>query len=175
VNNLSRPTTAFNGEPYTGKPVVGTGVVSSKLTDNRVGSTDESMAVMARGLIMHVEDEQAVRDSLALVLSGEGYALSSAASGPAAMQLVAEGFRPDVLIVDFNLDDEMNGADVAQQLRRNLGYSPPIIMLTGNPTEAELPWITDAPVWLARKPLNPRLLLAAFGTHSSVMLDARRA
>jgi CheY-like chemotaxis protein len=119
------------------------------------------MAGMARGLIMHVDDEQVVRDSLALILGGEGYTLSSAASASAALLLVAEGFRPDVLIVDFNLDDEMNGADAAQQLRRDLGYSPPIIMLTGNPTEAELPWITDAPVWLARKPLNPRLLLAA--------------
>ena len=119
------------------------------------------MAGMARGLIMHVDDEQAVRDSLVLILGGEGYTLSSAASGSAALLLVAEGFRPDVLIVDFNLDDEMNGADAAQQLRHTLGYSPPIIMLTGNPTDAELPWITDAPVWLARKPLHPRLLLAA--------------
>jgi two-component system, chemotaxis family, CheB/CheR fusion protein len=113
------------------------------------------------GLILHVDDEQQVRDSLALVLGGTGYVVARAASGPAAMQLVAEGFKPDVLIADYNLDHEMNGADVAQQLRRELGYSPPIIMLTGNPTDAELPWITDAPMWLARKPLDPRLLLAA--------------
>jgi CheY-like chemotaxis protein len=116
---------------------------------------------VTRGLILHVDDEQVVRDSLSLVLAGEGYAVSSVANGPAALQLVAEGFRPDVLVVDFNLNDEMNGADVAQQLRLNFGYSPPIIMLTGNPTDAELPWITDAPIWLARKPLDPRLLLAA--------------
>jgi DNA-binding response OmpR family regulator len=50
---------------------------------------------------------------------------------------------------------------VVQQLRRHLGYSPPIIMLTANPTSAELPWITDAPMWLAWKPLDARLLLAA--------------
>jgi CheY-like chemotaxis protein len=113
------------------------------------------------GLILHVDDEQQVRDSLALVLGGAGYVVAGTASGPAALQRVAEGFKPDVLIVDHNLDHEMNGADVAQQLRRELGYSPPIIMLTGNPTDAELPWITDAPMWLARKPLDPRLLLAA--------------
>jgi CheY-like chemotaxis protein len=116
---------------------------------------------MTQGVVLHVDDEQVVRDSLALVLRGHGYALANAASGSVALQLVAEGFRPDILIVDFYLEDELNGADVAQQVRLNLGYSPPVIMLTGNPTDAELPWITDAPVWLARKPLNPRLLLAA--------------
>jgi CheY-like chemotaxis protein len=116
---------------------------------------------MTQGVVLHVDDEQAVRDSLALMLRGHGYALANAACGSAALQLVAEGVRPDVLIVDFNLEDEMNGADVAQQVRLNLGYSPPVIVLTGNPTDAEMPWITDAPVWLARKPLNPRLLLAA--------------
>jgi CheY-like chemotaxis protein len=116
---------------------------------------------MTQGLVLHVDDEQVVRDSLALVLRGHGYALVNAVSGSAALQLIAGGLRPDILIVDFYLDDEMNGADVAQQVRRNLGYSPPVIMLTGNPTDAELPWITDAPIWLARKPLDPRLLLAA--------------
>jgi CheY-like chemotaxis protein len=113
------------------------------------------------GVILHVDDEQSVRDSLALLLRAEGYAVSSSASGPGALQLVADGLRPDVLVVDFNLDHEMNGADVVQHLRRHLGYSPPIIMLTANPTNAELPWITDAPMWLAWKPLDPRLLLAA--------------
>jgi len=37
----------------------------------------------------------------------------------------------------------------------------PTIMLTGDPANAEVPWLADAPVWVARKPLLPDTLLAA--------------
>ena len=74
---------------------------------------------------------------------------------------VATARRPDVLIVDFNLEDELNGAEAAEQLRKALGYALPIILLTGDPSNAEAPWITDAPVWLAHKPTNGLILLAA--------------
>ena len=35
------------------------------------------------------------------------------------------------------------------------------IILTGDPANAEVPWLADAPVWVARKPLPPETLLAA--------------
>jgi hypothetical protein len=34
-------------------------------------------------------------------------------------------------------------------------------MLTGDPANAEVPWLADAPVWVARKPLSPDTLIAA--------------
>lgn len=102
-----------------------------------------------------------VREAMAMVLSGDGYSVSSAANGPEAIRLVARGLRPDLLIVDFKLEEDMNGAETTEELRCALGYAPPVIMLTGDPSSAELPWITDAPVWLARKPFSPRLFLAA--------------
>lgn len=119
------------------------------------------MSMESRGVVLHVEDEPMVRDAMGMLLRGEGYGIMSAANGAEAMRLVAEGLRPDVLIVDFNLEQEMNGAEVAEELRRALCYTPPVIMLTGNPASADLPWITDAPVWLARKPIDAQLLLAA--------------
>jgi two-component system CheB/CheR fusion protein len=119
------------------------------------------MTDQSPGTILHVEDERPVREAMALLLRGEHYQVLGAAAAGEALQLAHEGLRPDVLIVDYDLGEGMNGAEVAQQLRRTLGYSPPILMLTGDPASAEVPWITDAPIWLARKPLNPRLLLAA--------------
>ena len=102
-----------------------------------------------------------VREAVAMVLDSEGYRVSSAANGSAALHLVAQGLRPDILIIDFNLDEQMNGAEAAEQLRLALHYAPPVLMLTGDPSNAELPWITDSPIWLARKPMKPQLLLAA--------------
>ena len=113
------------------------------------------------GLVLHVDDEQPVRDALAMLLRSYGYQVRSAADGPDALVLAGAGFQPDVLIADFNLEAEMNGAEVAEQIRRVLGYTPPVIMLTGDLSNVEFPAITDAPVWITRKPLNPELLLAA--------------
>jgi DNA-binding response OmpR family regulator len=113
------------------------------------------------GIILHVEDEHSVRQAVALLLRVERYQVLGAAAGDEALQLALGGLRPDVLILDYDLGEGMNGAELAQQLRRSLGYSPPILMLTGDPASAEVPWITDAPIWLAHKPLDPRLLLAA--------------
>ena len=119
------------------------------------------MNAVSQGVILHVDDERSVREALSMLLSGDGYGVTGATNGAQALQLAGDGLRPDVLIVDFNLDKQMNGAQVVQQLRRILGHTPPIIMLTGDPAGAVLPWIADAVIWLAQKPLNPRLLLAA--------------
>jgi CheY-like chemotaxis protein len=113
------------------------------------------------GLILHVDDEHAVRESLSMLLGSDGYNVLSAASGLEALQLTARGNRPDVLIVDFNIDHEMNGTELVRQYQRSVGYAPPIIMLTADPVSADPPRMTNAPIWMARKPLDPRLLLAA--------------
>lgn len=119
------------------------------------------MSIEPRGVVLHVEDESMVRNAMVLLLTGEGYSVSSAANGPDAIRLVGEGLRPELLIMDFQLDEDMNGAEATEEIRKALGYALPVIMLTGNPSSAEVPWITDAPVWLARKPINTKLLLAA--------------
>jgi DNA-binding response OmpR family regulator len=119
------------------------------------------MGTDVSGTILHVDDEAQVRTSLALLMRAENYDVRSAATGAEAIAWVADGLQPDVLIVDFQLGEEMDGADLTQELRRTLGYTPPIILLTGDPSNAEVPWTTEVPVWLAQKPVNPELLVAA--------------
>jgi CheY-like chemotaxis protein len=132
------------------------------------------MSVEARGVVLHIEDDPMVREAVAIVLEGDGYSISCAANGRDAVRAVAEGLRPDLLIVDFSLDEDMNGAEAVERIRRTLGYAPPVIMLTGDPSNAELPWITEAPVWLARKPMSPQLLLAAMPSLVQLSRSTRR-
>ena len=120
------------------------------------------MTVGGAGLILHVDDEQSVRASMAILLRTDGYEVSSAAGGTEALQLASDGFHPDVLIVDFNLGNrQMNGTVIAQEMRRILHYATPIIMLTGDVNGAQLPRMVEVVFWLACKPLNPQLLLTA--------------
>jgi two-component system CheB/CheR fusion protein len=120
------------------------------------------MATESRGCVLHVEDDAAVRNAIAMLLRSDGFKCLSAASGARALELLAQGApRPDVLIVDFHLDEDMNGAEAAEEINRALGCALPTIVLTADPANAEMPWTTQAPVWLARKPMAPGALLAA--------------
>ena len=116
----------------------------------------------ARGLILHVDDDEAVRRSTAMLLHSGGFETREAAYGEQALsQVESLRGRLDVLIVDYDLGHSMNGTELSEELARLLGHAVPTVILTGDPANAEVPWLADAPIWLARKPLAPETLLAA--------------
>ena len=119
-------------------------------------------APSARGLILHVDDDDAVRRSTIMLIRSAGYETREAAYGEQALaQIDSLRGRLDVLIVDYNLGAGMTGTEVAEEFARLLGHAVPTIILTGDPANAEVPWLAEAPVWVARKPLNPDTLLAS--------------
>ena len=116
----------------------------------------------ARGLILHVDDDEAMRRSTAMLMRAAGFETREGACGEDAItQVDSLRGRLDVLIVDYNLGQSMTGTEVAEEFARLLGHAVPTVILTGDPANAEVPWLADAPVWLARKPLHPETLLAA--------------
>ena len=125
-----------------------------------------------RGVILHVDDDEGMRRSTALLLRVAGFETREAASGEQALAQI-DGLRGklDVLIVDYHLGNGMTGTEVAEEVARLLGHAVPTVILTGDPANAEVPWLSDAPVWLARKPLMPETLLAAL----PALVDFRRA
>jgi len=125
-----------------------------------------------RGLILHVDDDEAMRLSTGLLLRVAGFDTREAASGEQALaNLESVRGKLDVLIVDYHLGNGMTGTEVAEEFARLLGHAVPTVILTGDPANAEVPWLADAPVWLARKPLLPETLLAAL----PALVDFRRA
>jgi CheY-like chemotaxis protein len=116
----------------------------------------------SRGLILHVDDDDAMRRSTALLMRAAGYETREAAYGEQALaQADSLRGRLDVLIVDYHLGHSLTGTEVAEEFARLLGHAVPTVILTGDPANAEVPWLADAPVWVARKPLAPETLLAA--------------
>ena len=116
----------------------------------------------ARGLILHVDDDEALRRSTAVLLRSAGFETREAHCGESALtQVETLRGRLDVLIVDYDLGRGMTGTELAEDFARLLGHAVPTVMLTGDPANAEVPWLADAPVWVARKPLLPDTLLAA--------------
>jgi two-component system, OmpR family, response regulator MprA len=77
--------------------------------------------------VLVVDDDEAVRRSLAHVLRRDGYHVSLAADGAQAMDELGR-VRPEVIVLDV-LMPEPNGLEICRRLRRR-GDQTPILMLT---------------------------------------------
>jgi len=107
-------------------------------------------------LIVVVDDDEAVRDSLRFSLVIEGFAVRAFASGP---QLLAEMSLPagDCFVVDQNMPG-MSGLDLISTLRaRNL--TSPAILITSHPNSAVRERATAAGVSIVEKPFLDFALL----------------
>ena len=71
--------------------------------------------------ILLVEDNDLVRAHTEAMLHGLGYVVIAAADGPAALALLQDGLRPDLLLTDVVLPHGMTGRDVADAASRLVG------------------------------------------------------
>src|SRR2546423_7087818 len=71
---------------------------------------------MSKGSILVVDDESEIREGLELLLTSEGYRVSSAGTGESGLAKLDE--RPfDLLLLDVSLPDR-NGLDLLKEVRR---------------------------------------------------------
>jgi two-component system, OmpR family, response regulator MprA len=82
-------------------------------------------------LILVVEDDAAVRDSLARAIRLGGYEVGTAATGAEALEQ-AERRRPDAVVLDLRLPD-LDGLEVCRALQA-FGAPPAILILTARTT-----------------------------------------
>lgn len=85
------------------------------------------------GRILVVDDEPAIRDVLAQYLRSEGFDVTEAADGLAALER-AQADRPDLIILDLTLP-RLSGLEVFRRLRAT--GETPVIMLTARVNEVD--------------------------------------
>jgi two-component system, sensor histidine kinase len=117
--------------------------------------------------IVVVEDEPAVRGGLEVLLRGWGARVASfeTAGSCAAWAEAAEpgGERPDLLIVDYRLEQGRTGIEVIEFLRRRFGGGLPAIMVTGSTMTGHEEEAADHDFHLLVKPVVPNKLRAIIG------------
>jgi two-component system KDP operon response regulator KdpE len=91
------------------------------------------MSGAVSGHVLLVEDDEALRRTLAAALGAAGYVLSTAGSGAEALRLAGEE-AVDVVLLDLGLPD-MDGKEVLRSLRRL--SEVPVIILSARGLEAE--------------------------------------
>jgi DNA-binding response OmpR family regulator len=108
-------------------------------------------------LILLVDDETLITDSLSYSLKREGFQVEAAADGLSALKAIEE-LKPDLIVLDLMLPD-ISGLEVCRRLRTTT--SVPVIMLTARGEEIDrvLGLEVGADDYLA-KPFSFRELLA---------------
>jgi two-component system, LuxR family, response regulator FixJ len=109
-------------------------------------------------MIFIVDDDDATRDSLRLLVECEGFEAQDFASGRAFLD-TARPADGDCLILDLNMP-QMNGFDVLAELRRR-GAGTPVVIVTAWPDSATKKRAAAAgAIAFLEKPLAAEELLA---------------
>ncbi len=86
---------------------------------------------MAGEIILIVDDEESVRNSLAGVMKDEGYEVVTAASGKEGIELLHE-VEPSIALLDIAMPD-MDGIETLRRLKE-MRPDLPVVMITGHGT-----------------------------------------
>lgn len=109
---------------------------------NSMSASDHPVTI--EGHILIIEDEELIRETVALSLKEEGYSVVTAVDGKAGLELLqsAENRRQktgeltiDLVILDIMLPS-INGLDLCRYIRRE-GLSIPVLMLSAKGSEAD--------------------------------------
>ncbi len=87
------------------------------------------------GRVLVVDDDESIRELVALVLEDEGYQVATAADGAQALGQV-ETFHPDVVLLDLNMP-VLDGWQTHGRLRQRLPQLPVVFMTAGQHAAAE--------------------------------------
>lgn len=120
----------------------------------------ESPAALLKPAVLIIEDDDAVRGALELILKLDGYPVWVAATAAAAMQLFArEGPNIDLVVTDFHLNGPENGLHVLDSLRATAGRDLPAVVLSGDTSPILRHVGALSRVQLLRKPVEARHLI----------------
>ena len=110
-------------------------------------------------LVVLVDDELAIRESMAAVFSSWNCQLITAASGSETLALVSRTSAvPALLVVDKRLANDENGLDLIEALREEVNEITPAILISGDLSDLEDTHLIPD-VQLMNKPIDPDEIL----------------
>lgn len=113
-------------------------------------------------LIAVVDDEESIREGMFQLLQLWQYEVVIAASADALItKLESLQQKPDLLITDFRLANEMTGADVVTLLNTKFDQSIPVLIITGDTDQKRLEKMNTGKWQVLHKPV-PAAKLRAF-------------
>jgi len=117
-----------------------------------------SQPELTTGLVLIVDDEPAVLDATALLLTMEGFDVLTASSESEALECMSRR-DPDLLITDYHLRANATGVDVIEAIRNQATSDVPVILISGDTSDAIILNDLEETSFLT-KPVDPDQLLS---------------
>ena len=115
-------------------------------------------------LILVVEDDFIIRESIEMILEMEGYTVQAARNGKEALDLlVGSPSLPCLILLDLMMP-VMDGIEFRERQRKdpNIAHVP-VVVITGRADAADMATALSAKV--IPKPFTPHAILGAVGEH----------
>lgn len=120
------------------------------------------MPMLQPRTVLVLDDEEAIRDGLCLLLQEWGYDAIAAGSIAQAERAVALlEAPPDLILSDLHLGDGPDGIAGIEAIRRQCGCDVAAMLITGDTAHAEIQRATESGYPVLFKPVLPRKLYAA--------------
>ena len=115
--------------------------------------------------VLVVEDDTDLRESLCQALRDNGFSVLSASNGQQALDLLQEGSRPSVILLDLMMP-VLNGWELRDALRDDPRFADiPQLVISAYMDEAEQHVLALPADDCIRKPFHIRVLLEAIERH----------
>ena len=125
------------------------------------GASARTAPAHKTGVILAIDDEQAIRSGLSELLGGWGHQVIVAGGGDEAVAALADAPMPDLILCDFRLRDGEDGVAVIRRLQSHIGVQVPAILITGDTATEAIPAAKAHGYVLMHKPLSHARLRAA--------------
>jgi two-component system CheB/CheR fusion protein len=136
-------------------PLAPSGGLPSVAKPGEVTAGDNHEDEHRAGEILVIEDDVEVCELLELFLKDEGHRAATARDGVSALELVgAGGFRPDIILCDYNLPGGMDGLRLSLKLREKLHRKVPVIILAATMSTGAIRKISLHDCLLMNKPVK---------------------
>ena len=110
--------------------------------------------------VLLVEDEPLIREIMAESLRDAGHEVIEVETGVAALQAIRTLSEPlSILVTDFHMPGDIDGAQVAAQVR-TVFPALPVVIASGRPEALQSSWRRDHGYMLMKKPYRPSELVA---------------
>ena len=107
--------------------------------------------------ILLVEDNRLIAFQMSQELSSLGYQITTASSGDEAIRS-ANTDRPDLILMDVNLNEERDGVEIMQTIHDENGFIPNIFLTGYSKEELSSRIEKISPVAIIEKPVNSTVL-----------------
>lgn len=108
--------------------------------------------------VLLVEDHREILEVTTAALVAHGYGVLAASDGLAALELVREGARPDLLVTDLVMP-RLDGAGLIGELVA-LGCCPPVVLMSGY-VDGSMAMLAGQPHVFVQKPFTTEALIQA--------------